>query len=502
MVAGGIYERTSGAAGQPLSGYRRRTPERTVLYELVSTYRESMLQHLREIDPNGFGMPRHVERELEAFLRCGLLEHGFTRVRCASCHDELLVAFSCKCRGLCPSCTSRRMAETAAHVVDRLLPESRYRQWVLTVPKWLRLRLAREASFASWVNRLIVQAIARWQRDRARARGVRDGQTGAVTFVQRFGGLLQLSVHYHLVVPDGVFVIDEVTGELSLVPLPGPSEAEVLAILDRVAARIAARLADEAGDSCAVDDLDTPPDLWSQVQAEATTPWRTRSASGSVVRGTEPGRAWSEGFSLHAGVVIAETDRAALERLCRYGARPAFAHGRLAWTDDGRISYRLKRRWHDGRSELVLEPIAFLRRLCGIIPPPRRHLVKYHGIFGRAAKHRGQLQRLVPVTDRRPSTCSDPTRTEPTAVASLWSSRRIPWADLLRRVFAEDVLACVCGGRRDVVALVTDPPLARTILDRLGLAHPPAVFTPRGPPSLFDVDPTPAFEPDPPAPDE
>src|SRR5450432_257288 len=80
---------------------------------------ESMLQHLRDVDPNGFGMPRHVERELEAFLRCGLLEHGFTRVRCTSCHDELLVAFSRKCRGICPSCTSRRMEHASWCVTSR-----------------------------------------------------------------------------------------------------------------------------------------------------------------------------------------------------------------------------------------------------------------------------------------------------------------------------------------------------------------------------------------------
>jgi Putative transposase len=395
------------------------------------------------------------------------------------------------------------MADTAADLVDRVLPESRYRQWVLTVPKWLRLRLARQASFASWVNRLIVQAIARWQRGLARARGVRDGQTGAVTFVQRFGGLVQLSVHYHLVVPDGVFVVDDVTGELSLVPLPGPTEAELVAILDRVADRIAVRLADEAGDTNASDNVDTPPDLWSQVQADATTTWRSPSTSRSVARGTEPDRAWSAGFSLHAGVVIAATDRAALERLCRYGARPAFAQDRLSWTDDGRISYRLKRPWHDGRSELVLDPIAFLRRLCGIIPPPRRHLVKYHGIFGRAAKHRRQLRGLVPVTDCRVSTCTDPSTTAPTGrvASSVWSRRRVPWAELLKRVFAEDILTCRCGGRRSVVAVVTDPASARTILDRLGMAQRPAVFTPRGPPDLFD-DPSPPFEPDPPAPDE
>lgn len=56
-----------------------------MLYELVSAYREPMLQHMRDVDPEGFGLPRHVDRELEAFLRCGILAHGFTRVRCAAC---------------------------------------------------------------------------------------------------------------------------------------------------------------------------------------------------------------------------------------------------------------------------------------------------------------------------------------------------------------------------------------------------------------------------------
>lgn len=92
-----------------------------------------------------------------------------------------------------------------------------------------------------------------------------------------------------------------------------------------------------------------------------------------------------------AGVVVADPDRAALERLCPYGARPGFAHDRLRWTSDGRISYRLKRPWPDGRTHLVLEPVAFLRRLIGIIPPRRRHLIRYAGVWrlGHNRQNRG-----------------------------------------------------------------------------------------------------------------
>jgi len=63
MLAGGVYERTSGAAGQPLAGYRRRTPERTVLYELVARHAQTMLAELRAADSDGGGLPRYPGRD-------------------------------------------------------------------------------------------------------------------------------------------------------------------------------------------------------------------------------------------------------------------------------------------------------------------------------------------------------------------------------------------------------------------------------------------------------
>jgi len=111
--------------------------------------------------------------------------------------------------------------------------------------------------------------------------------------------------------------------------------------------------------------------------------------------------------------------------LCRYGARPAFAHERLAWTADGQISYRLKRPWPDGRTELVLPPVALLRRLCGIIPPSGRHLVRYAGVFRPAGKRRAQLRAQVPARGG-----------EPLSIAATPSGARragrVPWAELLR----------------------------------------------------------------------
>jgi len=72
----------------------------------------------------------------------------------------------------------------------------------------------------------------------------------------------------------------------------------------------------------------------------------------------------------------------------------------------------------------------------------------------------------------------------------------------LKRVYADDVLNCRCGGRRTVVAVVTDASAARTLLEGLGHPDRPPVFASRGPPELFDTEPSPAWEPDPPAPDD
>jgi hypothetical protein len=275
MLAGGLYERTSGAAGQPLAGYQRRDPERTVLHELVARYAQTMLAEVRAADPEGGGLPRHVERELTEYLRCGVLAHGFARVRRATCHDEIVVAFSCKRRGLCPSCTARRMADTAAHLVDHVLPRAPYRQWVFTVPKALRLRLARDPAWTTWVGNLAVRAIGAWQRRIARQRGIRAPRTGAITFVQRFGGLVNLNVHFHLLVPDGVFADDD--DQLAFALHPVPTSADVLAILDR----IARRLADEVRD----DNMEQDVDVLAQVQAEAAATWRSPQNGKPTVRG-------------------------------------------------------------------------------------------------------------------------------------------------------------------------------------------------------------------------
>ena len=84
----------------------------------------------------------YVEEEFRGYLECGLLCFSFARAVCMTCRTGFVVAFSCKGRGVCPSCNGRHMAQTATHLVDHVIPPVPVRQWVISVPKRLRGMLA------------------------------------------------------------------------------------------------------------------------------------------------------------------------------------------------------------------------------------------------------------------------------------------------------------------------------------------------------------------------
>ena len=103
------------------SSYVPHDPSHTVLYTVVTDHLETFLASL-EADPDARGLPAYVQREFYDYLQCGILAHGFVRLGCDTCKHEMLLAFSYKRRGFCPSCAGRRMAQTAAHLVEQVIP--------------------------------------------------------------------------------------------------------------------------------------------------------------------------------------------------------------------------------------------------------------------------------------------------------------------------------------------------------------------------------------------
>ena len=237
-------------------------------------------------------------------------------------------------------------------------------------------------------------------------------------------------------------------------------------------------------------------------------------------------------MSLHADVVVPARDRRRLERLCRYVARPALAHDRLEERPDGRLALRLKTRWRDGTTHILMQRHELLERLVPLIPPPRAHQVRYHGVLAPCASARKRIvpgprpasepsgpgrphasgsilaaspeqAGIRPLAPAAPACPGDiaPADPGPTTVANGSGAplaapagapptdadrraarqlsdpavdrpgpRRLAWAELLQRVFEVDALCCPrCGARMRLIAAIEDPEVARKILACLDL---------------------------------
>ena len=185
--------------------YQRHEPEKTTLYKLIQT---NWLTFQEQVQYDmGYPLPDFVIKEFDEYLRCGILVHGFLRVQCTSCHHEMLVAFSRKKRGFCPSCGARRMSETAAHLVDYVLPHKNIRQWVLTFPVPIRLCLAVRPKVKGRALDIAHLVIGQYYRKKANLKST-NSKSGAVTLIQRFGGSLNLNIHFHQLFVDGCYELN------------------------------------------------------------------------------------------------------------------------------------------------------------------------------------------------------------------------------------------------------------------------------------------------------
>jgi hypothetical protein len=230
------------------------------------------------------------------------------------------------------------------------------------------------------------------------------------------------------------------------------------------------------------------------------------------------------GMSLHADVSIPAHDRKRLERLACYILRSPICLDRLEAQPDGRLRYKLKNPWRDGTTHILMERHELLERLAPLIPPPRAHQTRYHGVLAPCASARDyvvpEATPVAPIASpgqagKREASCViDRSRTcvppglgrgpvpgsatpegssvagprvahpnqapgpsQPAESCSAPSTRRrrLPWADLLQRIFGIEALRCPWGESRRVIAANTDPAVAKRILECMGLA-------PRAPP--------------------
>ena len=476
--------------------YERRRPEKTPLYKVVAEHLEGWLETRAVAEQP---VSAHVERELRSYLTCGILCFGFGRARCTSCGQGFVVAFSCKGRGVCPSCNGRRMAQTAAHLVDHVIPPVPVRQWVISVPKRLRCFLADRPNAVAALTRIFIEEIERLLCTAAGPTRAGDRPSvarprlGAVSFLHRFGSALNHHVHLHACATDGVFV-PTCDQPPAFLPARAITQADLAALTEKVRRRVV---------------------RWFRMQrlldADAAADMLARENSG---------------FSVDASVRITLIDRdvpsyfQSLEHLLRYCARPPFALERLSVIrgEDGRIArvrYVLPRHkaanWvgpgrgrkstrPDASGVVELSPFEFLDRLADLVPRPRKHRHRYHGVFAPNHKLRSAVTALAianvgklrdAATGGRAvgghaagqdttGDCCD-LRDKPRS----HDTSRIAWAKLMARVGEEFPLECPgCGGDIRLIAFITEPGPIRKVLTHLGEPlEPPPVSPARGPPT-------------------
>lgn len=547
MVAGPCIAMPQDVAGT----YERHKPETTLLHSIVREQFETLLAVARESDSDG--LPGYVEQAFRKYLDCGVLACGFARARCKACGADIFVAFSCKQRGVCPSCGARRMANTGAHLVAHVLPDVAIRQWVFSMAFDLQFLLARNPRLLTAVLRIFVDVVSKWHKRHAEERGLQGAKTGAVSCVQRFGSTLNRHLHFHLLALDGVYVPGKKNESLVFHPSPNPTPDDVhaltVALLRRV--RTLLKRLGIIGKEENPEKNPEPPTATAELNL-APGVFADIDSTGSILPSVPPSMRKRKapvpnddtcGFTIDASIRIPAGDFAGRERICRYVARHPFSLDRLSETADGRIAYKLKKP-RQGKRFLVMAPLAFLRRLAFLVPPPFNPLVRYHGVLAPNSKWRGHVVRVStgPKATRRTSDrCADSASSTASVPASVSTSAcapnspvisppaipyaaispiphpaissatllpvvgaflatttsrlsRFEWATLLKRVYDVDALRCWrCDGRLDFIAVITEIDPIRAILTHLGLPCEPPKFTPArdppspGPPSFFDA---------------
>ena len=209
----------------------------------------------------------------------------------------------------------------------------------------------------------------------------------------------------------------------------------------------------------------------SATEASTDPTWlrtiRLRGSKGQRIRS-----AWSRCMDASCHELPRSRARLRERSLARASATNAAGSNRCLRAATPAPSYGLKRHWRDGTSAVSFDPLTFIERLAALVPPPRAHQLTYHGVLAPASAWRDLVVPKRAPASTSPS-CGPLAPNSPTAPSNSVRSRssRSIWAELLRRVFAVDVLSCPhCGGPRRLIAQLTDPVVVHKVLPYIG--HP------------------------------
>ena len=388
--------------------YQRRKPEETPCYKIVQAELSTFIQQ-RQLE--GRPLPSYVIDEFEAYLRCGILAHGFLRLKCESCKEEKVTAFSCKRRGFCPSCTGRRMSEAAIHLVDNILPMVPYRQFVITFPFQMRYWLNTNRQLFTQVHGIITTEIQSFYESQTSIKQILEPKAGIVSFTQRWGSALNLNTHLHIITTDGVHYRPE---DPLFKKATKITDEKVAGLLSNMVQSITALLKNSGYLSPEGELVDNPtidPLFHEHQSINIAT---AASIQGRIAFGPNAGKKVTRlggcfgyieeaplfkgklcysmnGFSLHAARSINTLDRKGLEQLVSYIARGPFSNDRLTLVPGRKANLRLKRPFADGSTFVQFTYEEFLEKVSALIPPPKSHLTRWSGSLAPNSKYRRKI---------------------------------------------------------------------------------------------------------------
>jgi hypothetical protein len=381
------------------------------------------------------------------------------------------------------------------------------RQFVLSFPFELRFLMARDAKVMSKVLAIVNDSISQLYRKKAKAELALtdDLKTGAVTFIQRYGSSLNLNIHFHILVVEGLWQQQDAKDlatnpaaktKLQKLTAPNNDDIEILTrhIKDRItrllvkkgfASKTNSETATEfhsveqqgffTDTEAIIDDLQAA-SIQSRLATGPNTGKKVRKLGQQIHlpfygEFKSPRCFAVDGFSLHANTFCHENESYKLRRLIEYVARPPFANDRISLTRNGDVTLKLKKPFNDGTTHIVFTPLEFVEKLSALVPKPRVHLIRYAGAFARHAKIRPDVLVKARMGD---GTDGDNSQEKLELKPPTENSRH--WARLLRKVFNIDVDSCHnCGGKNvKIIAAVMEKKVIVKILNHVGIPprHP------------------------------
>ena len=273
----------------PQGVYEPRNPKATDFFALVEANFEELERVYEERYQPEHGYWRPVVRDvIYRFLDCADLRLGFARIQCRSCRFELLLAYSCKRRYFCPSCHQKRVVSFAERVVEEVLAAVPHRQYVVTIPKMLRVYFKYDRKLLGLLSQCFYETLKEFFRE---ATADKQAVPGCIVSIQTYGDEINFQPHLHCLVTDGSISQDGIFYPISWVD----TEKLMRLFRHRLLRRL---LANEKITQHTVDLLSS---------------WR------------------HSGFSVFAGDVVEPDDRAGLERLATYIVHAPFSQKRASY---------------------------------------------------------------------------------------------------------------------------------------------------------------------------